>query len=124
MATVRYVVRDVGASIDFYAGLLGFTLVERYGPAMAILERDGLKLWVAGPLASASRPLPDGRQPAPGGWSRFVLEVADLRQVMEELSQRGVTFVQSIIEGPGGRQTLCEDPSGNVIELFEARRAK
>jgi predicted enzyme related to lactoylglutathione lyase len=124
MATVRYVVRDVGASIDFYAGLLGFTLVERYGPAMAILERDGLKLWIAGPLASASRPLPDGRQPAPGGWSRFVLEVADLRQVMEALSQRGVTFVQSIIEGPGGRQTLCEDPSGNVIELFEARRAE
>jgi|SRR5579863_4741068 catechol 2,3-dioxygenase-like lactoylglutathione lyase family enzyme len=124
MATVRYVVRDVGASIDFYAGLLGFTLVERYGAAMAILERDGLKLWIAGPLASASRPLPDGRQPAPGGWSRFVLEVADLRQVMEALSQRGVTFVQSIIEGPGGRQTLCEDPSGNVIELFEARRAE
>ncbi len=124
MATVRYVVRDVGDAIDFYAGLLGFTLIERYGPAMAILERDGLKLWVAGPLASASRPLPDGRKPTPGGWSRFVLEVADLRQVMEALSQRGVTFVQSIIEGPGGRQTLCEDPSGNVIELFEARRAE
>jgi predicted enzyme related to lactoylglutathione lyase len=123
MATVRYVVRDVGAAIDFYAGLLGFALIERYGPAMAILERDGLMLWVAGPLASASRPLPDGRQPTHGGWSRFVLEVADLGQAVEELSGRGVTFVQGIIEGPGGRQTLCEDPSGNVIELFEARRA-
>jgi catechol 2,3-dioxygenase-like lactoylglutathione lyase family enzyme len=122
MATVRYIVRDVGAAIEFYTGLLGFTLVERYGPAMAILQRDGLSLWVAGPPASASRPLPDGRQPTPGGWSRFVLEVADLGQLVEELSARGVTFVQSIIEGPGGRQALCEDPSGNVVELFEPRR--
>jgi catechol 2,3-dioxygenase-like lactoylglutathione lyase family enzyme len=122
MATVRYIVGDVGAAIDFYTGFLGFTLVERYGPAMAILQREGLSLWVAGPSASASHALPDGRQPTPGGWSRFVLEVADLGQFVEELSARGVPFVQSIIEGPGGRQTLCEDPSGNVVELFEPRR--
>jgi catechol 2,3-dioxygenase-like lactoylglutathione lyase family enzyme len=121
MASVRYLVHDVPASIAFYTGHLGFSLRQQFGPAMAILARDDLTLWVAGPLASAARPMPDGRQPEPGGWGRFVLEVRDLPGLVDRLRAAGVTFRNTIVDGPGGRQILAEDPSGNCIELFEAR---
>lgn len=119
MAAVRYIVRDVAAAIAFYTDGLGFTLKQQFGPAMAILVRDDLTLWVAGPAASASRPMPDGRQPEPGGWNRFVLQVDDLDATVARLRARGVGFRNDIGSGPGGRQILCEDPSGNAIELFQ-----
>ena len=121
MASVRYLVHNVDAAIKFYTGDLGFTLRQQFGPAMAILARDDLTLWLAGPPASAAKPMPDGRQPEPGGWNRFVLEVTDLPALITTLKSRGVTFRNDLLDGPGGRQILCEDPSGNVIELFEAR---
>jgi len=121
MASVRYIVDDVEAAVAFYTEVLGFELRQRYGPAMAILARNDLTLWVAGPAASASKPMPDGAQPSPGGWSRFVLEVTDLPAMVAQLRERGVRFRNDIVEGPGGRQVLCEDPAGNVVELFEAR---
>jgi predicted enzyme related to lactoylglutathione lyase len=118
---VRYIVSDVGAAIAFYTQALGFSLREQFGPAMAILARGDLTLWVAGPPASASKSMPDGRKPEPGGRNRFVLEVTDLPALVETLRQRGTAFRNDILEGPGGRQILCEDPSGDVIELFEPR---
>lgn len=119
MATIRYIVDDVHSAVAFYRGALGFTVKQQYGPAMAILTRGDLTLWVAGPPASASRPMPDGRTPEPGGWNRFVLEVDDLPAMVENLTARGATFRNDIVDGPGGRQILCEDPAGNVIELFQ-----
>jgi len=118
MASVRYLVRDVDQAIAFYARL-GFALRQQFGPAMAIVARYDLTLWLAGPRASAARPMPDGRQPEPGGWNRFVLAVTDLAALVATLRADGVTFRNDIVEGPGGRQILCEDPSGNVVELFE-----
>lgn len=112
-------VRDVDAAVAFYTGHLGFTLRQRFGPAMAILARDDLTLWLAGPPASASRPMPDGRQPEPGGWNRIVLEVDDLAGLVARLKTDGIAFRNDIVDGPGGRQILCEDPSGNVVELFQ-----
>ena len=119
MVTVRYIVRDVAASSEFYVGQLGFELVQGFGPAMAIVRRDDLSLWLAGPMASASRPMPDGRQPEPGGWNRIVVETPDITALVASLKAAGVPFRNEIISGPGGRQTLCEDPSGNVVELFQ-----
>ena len=119
MVAVRYMVKDVDVSVAVYTRHLNFTLKQQFGPNMAILTRDGLTLWVAGPNASAGRPMPDGRKPEPGGWNRFVLEVADLPKVVAQLRQHGTTFRNEIVEGPGGKQILAEDPSGNVIELFE-----
>ena len=121
MASVRYIVDDVASAVTFYTQALAVELRQQYGPAMAILAKDDLTLWVAGPAASASRPMPDGAKPQAGGWSRFVLEVADLEALVEQLRGRGVRFRNDIVEGPGGRQILCEDPAGNVVELFEAR---
>jgi catechol 2,3-dioxygenase-like lactoylglutathione lyase family enzyme len=118
MAVMRYLVADVDASITFY-DRLGFTLVQQFGPAMAIVRRDDLDLWLAGPAASAARPMPNGRQPEPGGWNRVVVTLDDLRGRVEELRSDGVSFRNEIVTGPGGRQILCEDPSGNVVELFE-----
>ena len=120
MAAIRYLVDDVDASVSFYTELLGFELVEQFGPAMAIVRHDDLTLWLAGPAASASKPMPDGRKPAPGGWNRFVLQVDDLASLVEQLRESGATFRNEIVAGPGGRQILCEDPSGNVVELFHA----
>lgn len=119
MASVRYIVRDVGEAVGFYTAGLGFTLKQQFGPAMAILVKDDLTLWVAGPMASASKPMPDGRVPEPGGWNRFVLQVEDLAALVARLRAAGVPFRNEIVAGPGGRQILCEDPSGNVVELFE-----
>lgn len=119
MAQVRYFVQDVGRAVRFYRDHLGFQLVQQFGPAMAIVEQDDLRLWLAGPQASASRPMPDGAQPVPGGWSRFVLTVDNLEAVVARLRDGGVGFRNEIVTGPGGRQILCEDPSGNPIELFE-----
>ena len=119
MATVRYMVKDVDAAVAFYTTDLGFAVKQQFGPNMAILTRDDLTLWVAGPHASAGRPMPDGRKPEPGGWNRFVIEVEDLAKLVTQLRQRGTSFRNDIVEGPGGKQILVEDPSGNVIELFE-----
>ena len=119
MTVMRYIVRDVDAAVAFYTRHLGFELKQQFGPAMAIAQRDELTLWLAGPPASASRPMPDKRKPEPGGWNRFVLEVEDLEALVARLRAEGVPFRNEIVTGPGGRQMLCEDPSGNVVELFE-----
>ena len=116
---MRYLVDDVGAALAFYVEQLGFVQLERYGPAMAIVERDGVRLWLAGPTASAARPMPDGRRPVLGGWNRMVVEVDDLDAVAEQLRLTGAVFRNEPITGPGGRQVLVEDPSGNPIELFQ-----
>jgi len=120
MATARYVVRNVEEAVRFYVDNLGFELREQYGSAMAIVTLADLSLWLAGPTASASRPMPDGRKPEPGGWNRIVLEVKGLDALVARLRARGVVFRNAIVSGPGGRQILCEDPSGNAVELFEA----
>jgi catechol 2,3-dioxygenase-like lactoylglutathione lyase family enzyme len=122
MVQIRYIVKDVDASIAFYESCLGFRLVQKFGPAMAILAFGDLTLWVAGPLSSAGKTLPGGEQPSSGGWSRFVLSVDDLPDRVSKLKAKGVRFRSEIISGPGGRQILCDDPSGNPIELFEAAR--
>ncbi len=123
MATVRYMVKDVDAAAAFYTKQLGFAVKQQFGPNMAILARGDLTLWVAGPNASARRPMPDGRKPEPGGWNRFVIEVEDLAVAVARMREAGTPFRNDIVEGPGGKQILAEDPSGNVIELFEPARS-
>ena len=122
MATVRYLVADVAVAKRFYIDQLGFALVEGWGEALAIVGRDDLKLWLAGPETSAAKSMPDGRKPVPGGWNRIVIEVADLATATARLTAAQVVFRNAVTKGPGGAQVLIEDPSGNPIELFEPRR--
>ena len=119
MAVVRYLVDDVEAAIAFYTERLGFAVEARMGPAFAIVSRDDLTLWLSGPKSSAARAMPDGREPAPGGWNRLVLTVDDLEAQVEALGAAGVGFRNEIVTGPGGKQILLEDPAGNPVELFE-----
>jgi glyoxylase I family protein len=119
MPTVRYLVHDVDAVLPFYEAL-GFRQVDRWGPPFAILERQGLALWLSGPDTSAARPMPDGAKPVPGGWCRIVIEVDDLDATIGRLRATGARFRHEPVDGPGGRQVLAEDPSGNPVELFEA----
>ncbi len=120
MAHVRYIVDDVSDAVAFYVSKLGFELEQQFGPAMAILVHGDLTLWVAGPRSSAGMPMADGASPSPGGWSRFVLVIDDLESYVSKLKDDGVEFRNDIVDGGQGRkQTLCVDPSGNVIELFE-----
>jgi catechol 2,3-dioxygenase-like lactoylglutathione lyase family enzyme len=121
MATVRYLVTDVERSRDFYRDLLGFEVGFEMQPAIVMVRRDDLTLWLAGPTSSAARPMPDGAQPRPGGWNRLVLELDDIVATVTALRAAGATFRNDIVSGPGGRQILLEDPDGNPIELFEAR---
>ena len=122
MATVRYLVADVDRSVAFYVGQLGFELVEQMGAAFARVRGEDLSLWLSGPTSSAARPMRDGREPVPGGWNRFVIEVDDLAAKVAEMTAAGVTFRSAVVAGPGGRQVIADDPDGNPIELFEARR--
>jgi catechol 2,3-dioxygenase-like lactoylglutathione lyase family enzyme len=119
MANVRYLVTDVDAALDFYVGRLGFELVERWGPPFAMVRRGDLTLWLSGSGTSATRPMPDGAQPVPGGWNRLVLEVDKLDATIDALRAAGAHFRNDVVTGPGGRQILVEDPSGNLVELFE-----
>ena len=121
LATVRYLVKDVDAAIAFYSAL-GFELADRWGPPFAVMKLGDLPLWVSGPGTSAAKTLPDGSEPRPGGWNRFVIEVPDIDATVSELTSKGGRFRSAPIAGPGGRQVLCEDPSGNPIELFEPRK--
>ncbi len=116
---VRYQVKDVARSIDFYTQRLGFHLDLKVLPPFAQVSIANLKLILSGPGASGSRPLPDGHQQEPGGWNRVVLEVADLAACIEELKQANVRFRNEMEIGPGGKQVQIEDPDGNPVELFE-----
>jgi catechol 2,3-dioxygenase-like lactoylglutathione lyase family enzyme len=119
MAIVRYLVSDVERSIAFYTGHLGFALEQRMGPAFAKVSRGGLTLWLAGPQSSAARPMPDGREPRPGGWNRLVIEVDDLVSRVDQMKQQDLRFRNEIVAGPGGKQIVLDDPDGNPVELFE-----
>jgi catechol 2,3-dioxygenase-like lactoylglutathione lyase family enzyme len=116
---VRYMVSDVQESVDWYVGNLGFAVQLNAAPAFASVERGPLRLLLSGKAASAGRPMPDGRQPEPGGWNRFQFVVSDIAAEVERLRGRGVTFRNDIVTGPGGSQILAEDPSGNVVEVFQ-----
>ena len=116
---VRYMVIDVQQSVDWYTAHLGFEEISNAAPAFADVRRGTLRLLLSGEKSSAGRPMPDGRRPEPGGWNRFELVVADLKAEVDRLRSRGLEFRNNIVTGPGGSQILLEDPSGNVIELFQ-----
>jgi glyoxylase I family protein len=119
---VRYQVKEIDRSVAFYTRHLGFKVEQRSGPAFASVSNGNLTLWLSGPGSSGSRPLPDGRPQAPGGWNRLVLEVADLPARVAALKQAGLRFRNEIETGPGGKQIQVEDPDGNPVELFEPAR--
>ena len=120
MAAIRYMVKNVDAAVAFYTDLLGFELVTQMGPPFAQVKRGDLTLWLSGPGSSAARPMPDGRKPESGGWNRLVIEVDDIESVAARMTESGAAFRNEILSGPGGKQVLLEDPSGNPIELFQA----
>ena len=118
---VRYMVEDVDAAIEFYTKQLGFTLGTNSSPAFADVTRGNLRLLLSGRKSSAGRAMPDGTLPFPGGWNRIELVVENLTSEVTRLKAEGLHFRNEIISGPGGSQILLIDPSGNFIELFEAK---
>ena len=117
--SVRYMIDDVPAAIAFYTTHLGFTLEQDASPAFASVSRDGVRLLLSGKASSGRRAMPDGSQPAPGGWNRIQLQVEDLASEVDRLREAGLRFRNEIITGPGGSQILLDDPSGNPVELFQ-----
>lgn len=124
MATIRYIVNDVDAALAFYCEHLGFREVMHPAPEFAMLVREDLRLAIVSPIPAdhpggGSRPMADGTQQQPGGWNRMALEVADLEREVNRLRRAGVTFRSDVITGIGGKQALAQDPSGNLVELFQ-----
>jgi catechol 2,3-dioxygenase-like lactoylglutathione lyase family enzyme len=119
--SVRYIVDDVDAAIDFYCAQLGFTEVMHPAPSFAMLAHGDLRLVLSAPGGGpgGGQAMPDGTLPAPGGWNRFQLEVSDLEATVERLRAAGARFRNDVITGVGGKQVLVEDPAGNPVELFE-----
>jgi catechol 2,3-dioxygenase-like lactoylglutathione lyase family enzyme len=122
MVSVRYMVDDVPAAVDFYTKFLGFEVLTSF-PPFADVKRGNLRLLLSGPASSAGRPMADGAKPGPGGWNRIHLIVDDLDSEVARLRGAGATFRNEMIEGPGGKQILLVDPSGNFIELFQMAAA-
>ena len=124
--SVRYIVDDVDAAIDFYCRSLGFQEVMHPAPSFAMLSRGDLRLVLSAPGGGpgGGQAMPDGTSPEPGGWNRFQLEVDDLDTLVADLRGRGAHFRSDIITGVGGRQILVDDPSGNPVELFEPTLAE
>ncbi|HEY3063999.1 MAG TPA: VOC family protein [Chloroflexota bacterium] len=112
-------VDDVPAAVNFYTTHLGFDVLTNQGSAFADVKRGNLRLLISGPASSAGRAMPDGRQPGPGGWNRIHLLVDDINAEVARLRAAGVSFRNDVVSGPGGKQILLEDPSGNPIELFQ-----
>ena len=123
MATVqvRYIVGDVAAAIEFYTERLGFELKMHPAPAFAMLSRGDLRLLLSAPnpAGGGGQAMPNGSQPAPGGWNRFSIQVSDLATTVERLRNAGAHFRNEMVTGVGAKQILLEDPSGNPVELFE-----
>jgi catechol 2,3-dioxygenase-like lactoylglutathione lyase family enzyme len=121
--SVRYIVNDVDAAITFYTAMLGFKTDMHPAPGFAAMSRGELRLLLNRPGAGgAGQAMPDGKSPAPGGWNRVQIEVADLVSTAEKLKVSGARFRKPIIEGNGGKQVLVEDPSGNPVELFQPKK--
>lgn len=120
MPVVRYLVNDVDESLPFYKAL-GFKLADRWGPPFAVVKRKGLSVWLSGPGTSARKKLASGSVPEPGGWNRLVIEVKNIEDTVAKLEALGSRFRSRPIKGPGGKQVLVEDPSGNPVELFEPK---
>jgi len=118
--TVRYIVDDVAVATAFYCRQLDFQVVMNPAPTFAMLERGELRLVLSAPSSQGGgQTMPDGTTPKPGGWNRFLIEVHDIADRVKLLQQQGVTFRNDIVVGIGGKQVLVEDPSGNLVELFE-----
>ncbi len=119
--SVRYIVDDVDVAITFYRERLGFHVDMHPDPAFAMLSRGELRLVLSSPHGSGggAQPMPDGRRPEPGGWNRIMLQFEDLEAEVERLRAAGAHFRSDLITGIGAKQILLEDPSGNVVELFE-----
>ena len=119
MVSVRYMVDDVEAALAFYTKLLDFKVLTSFPPAFADVARGNLRLLLSGPTSSAGRPMVDGAKPGPGGWNRIHLIVDDIESEVARLRAAGARFRNDVLSGPGGKQVLLQDPSGNVIELFQ-----
>ena len=122
--SIRYIVLDVDAAIDFYTTYLQFELQMHPNDLFAMLRRGDLRLVLVKPTgpqgpAGGGAAMPDGRMQEPGGWNRFSVEVPDLAATVTELRRRGARFRNDIVTGTGGRQIIIEDPSGNPVELFQ-----
>jgi len=120
--SVRYMVDDVEAAIDWYTRHLGFEVVANHAPPFADVRRGALRLLLSGPLSSAGRPMADDERPQPGGWNRIHLIVDDIAAEIDRLKANGVQFRNEVVTGPGGSQVLLVDPSGNLVELFQPAR--
>ena len=119
---IRYQVKDVARTVAFYTQHLGLTLEHQQLPAFASVTLGDSRIYLSGPGASGSRPLPNGQNQEPGGWNRVVLRVSDLQACIAAMKNAGVRFRNDMEIGPGGRQIQIEDPDGNPIELFEPAR--
>ena len=120
-ASVRYLVDDVQAAVDFYTEHLGFELNMSAAPGFADVIRGPLRLLLSGPTSSGARATPT--ESANPGANRIHLIVDDLDSEIDRLSGAGLSFRSEPVSGPGGRQILLADPAGNLIELFQPAHA-
>jgi catechol 2,3-dioxygenase-like lactoylglutathione lyase family enzyme len=119
IVSVRYIVDDVEEAVAFYTKVLDFEVLNNFAPVLADVARGNLRLLLSGPTSSAGKPLRDGTKPTPGGWNRIHFVVDDIDAEVARLRDAGAEFRNDMIEGPGGKQILVLDPSGNVVEFFQ-----
>ena len=124
-ACFRYIVNDVDTAIDFYTKHLGFRVEMHPAPGFAEISRGDMHIYLTRPSpgVGGGATMPSGEQQKPGGWNRIHLIVEDLDRTTAKLKSAGCRFRSDVIQGTGGKQILLEDPSENLVELFEANTA-
>ena len=114
--SVRYVVDDVQAAIDYYTKHLGFEVVATWPrrrrrrprkPAPAAVRATELRCSGIPGRRRHARP-----QPHP-------LEVMTWAPRSSGSWAAGLEFRSDKVSGPGGQQILLADPAGNLVELFQ-----
>lgn len=119
--SIRYIVNDVDEAIGFYTKMLDFRVDMHPAEEFAIVSKGNLRLLLSKPggRGGGGMTMPDGASQVPGGWNRFQIEVHDLESAVIRLRDAGCVFRNEVVSGVGGRQILLQDPSGNLIELFQ-----
>jgi predicted enzyme related to lactoylglutathione lyase len=106
-------VRDQDRALAFYTDQLGFRVVTD----QPMGEQRWIELRVPGAETGVVLFTPPGQEDRIGGFMNMAFSADDVQKTYEELSARGVEFVQPPKTESWGTSAIFKDPDGNTFVL-------